>query len=111
MHHRLLVAGVVEGHRLGVLEQRLPDARDVAVPEDAEAAGDQPLLDPVALAELDAQEADQRLRHRQSHAVLLADVIGSLGSSSWSAHVARIQAWSGSSTKFHSRTVPAITLR
>ena len=106
VHHRLLVAGVVEGHRVGLLEQRLADAGDVAVPEDPEAARDQPLLDAVALAVLDAQEADQRLRHRQSHACLLADVIGSRGSISWSAQVPRIQAWSGSSTKFHSRYGP-----
>ena len=111
VHHRLLVAGVVEGHRLGLLEQRLPDARDVAVTEDAETARDQPLLDAVALGVLDTQEPDQRLRHRQSHACLLADVIGSRGSISWSRQEARIQACAGSSTKFHARSVPAITLR
>ena len=110
MHHRLLVARVVEGQRVLLLEQRLADAGDVAVAEDAEAARDQALLHAVALAVLDAQEPDQRLRHRQSHLVF-AFVIGSRGSISWSAQLSRIQAWSGSSTKFHSRTLPAITFR
>ncbi len=94
VHHPLLVARVVVGHRLGLLEQRLPDAGDVAVPEDPEAARDQPLLEPVALRVLVRQEPDERLRHRQSHR---APVIGSLGSISWSAQVLRIQAWAGSS--------------
>ena len=65
--HALLVARVVVRHRLGLLEQRLPDAGDVAVPENAEAPSDEPLLGAVALAELHAQEPDQRLGHGQSH--------------------------------------------
>ena len=75
VHHRLLVARQHVGQPLGIgelgLEQRLPDARHVAVAEDAEAAGDQPLLDAVALGVLVGQEPHQRLGHRQppAHAV------------------------------------------
>ena len=37
--------------------------------EDAEAAGEQPLLDAVALGVLDGQEAHERLGDRQPHAL------------------------------------------
>ena len=110
--HRLLVAREHVGHVVALLEQRLADARDVAVPEDAEAAGDQPLLDPVALGVLVGQEAHQRLGDREPHVCLLADVIGSRGSTSWPAQVSRIHAWAGSSVKRHARSPgPAITFR
>ena len=64
---------------LGLLQQRLPDAGDVAVAEDAEAAGDQPLLVAVALGVLGGQEADEGLGDGQSHACLLPELIGSRG--------------------------------
>ena len=111
MDHALLVAGEVVRHLVAALEQRLPDAGDVAVPEDPEAAGDEALLHAVALGVLDGEEAHQRLCHRESHACLLAAVSGRRGSSSWSAHESRIQACWGSSTKFQARSVPAITFR
>ena len=65
VHHRLLVAGQVVG-QVGLagfvrLEQGLADPRHVAVPEDAEAARDEPLPHAVALAVLAGQEADQGL--------------------------------------------------
>jgi hypothetical protein len=69
VHHRLLVARQVVGQVRAAgqrgLEQRLPDAGHVAVPEDAEAAGDQPLLDAVALAVLGGEETDDCLGDRQ----------------------------------------------
>ena len=116
--HRLLVAGQVvrqvgRAVQLG-LQQRLADAGDVAVAEDPEAAGDQPLLDAVALRVLGGQEPHQRLGDGEpdGHACLPAEVRGRRGSSSCSSHVARIQAWAGSSVKRHARSPgPAITLR
>ena len=71
MHHALLVAGQVV-RQVGLsggcgLQQGLPDAGHVAVAEDAEASGNQPLLHPVALAVLLSQEAHHRLRHRQPY--------------------------------------------
>ena len=111
--HRLLVARRVIGQQVGVPVQRLPEARDVAVAEDAEAAGEEALARAVALDVLGGQEADERLGHRQSHTVLLAAaVIGTRGSSSSPSHVARIHACAGSSVKRHARSPgPAITLR
>jgi hypothetical protein len=112
VHHALLVSRQHVRHLVGLLQQRLADARHVAVAEDAEAAGDQPLLDAVALGVLVRQEAHQRLADRQPHACLLADVIGSRGSSSCPAHVSRIQPCAGSSVKRHARSPgPAITFR
>ena len=67
MDHRLLVAREHVGHVVARLEQGLADAGDVAVAEDAEAAGDQPLLYPVALGVLVGQEPDQGLGDGQSH--------------------------------------------
>ena len=91
MHHGLLVAGQDVGQRrrgrleLG-LQQRLADTGDVAVPEDAEAAGEQLLPLAVALGVLDAQESHQRLRDGEPTVIassesctrLLGLVIGSL---------------------------------
>src|SRR5262249_20039918 len=78
--HRLLVAGLVVGQRAGSLDlglqQGLADAGDVAVAEDAEAAGEQLVLHAVPFAALRGEEADQRLgdgepyRVRGHHIVL-----------------------------------------
>ena len=73
VHHGLLVAALVVAQRLlagrvgelGALEQRLTDARDVAVPEDAPAAGEEGVLDAVALDVLLLEESDERLGHGQ----------------------------------------------
>ena len=46
VHHRLLVAGLVEGEQVGVLLERLAEPGDVAVAEDAEAAGEEALRAP-----------------------------------------------------------------
>ena len=66
MHHRLLVAALVVA-KVGVLLERLADAGDVAVAEDAEAAGEEGLLHAVALDVLLLEEGDQRLGHRQAY--------------------------------------------
>ena len=123
MHHRLLVAGEDVGktrahprfERPGlVLQQRLADAGDVAVSEDAEAAGEQPLALAVALGPLGREELDGRLRHREpgrpAHEV---PPIGSRGSTSCPAQVSRTQPWLGSSQISQARVSPgpAITLR
>ena len=69
VNHGLLVAALVirQGARLGQLglEQGLPHSREVAVPEDAEAAREQPLLGAVPLGHLVGEERDDRLRHGQ----------------------------------------------
>ena len=70
VHHRLLVAALVVAQPIAHLIERLADAGDVAVAEDAEDAGKERLPPAVALAELDAQEPHQRLRHRQDEAVM-----------------------------------------
>jgi hypothetical protein len=49
----------------GVLLERLPDPRHVAVAEDAEHPGKERPLDAVALHLLLGEEANQRLRHRE----------------------------------------------
>ena len=59
--HRLLVARLVERQQVAVLLQRLADAGDVAVAEDAEAAGEEALAAAVALDLLRRQESDERL--------------------------------------------------
>ena len=66
MHGRLLVA---DRHvwEVGILEQRLADARDVAVAEDAEDAGEEPVLAAVALDVLVFQEGDDGLGGGQSN--------------------------------------------
>ncbi len=63
VHHRLLVAGQ-DVAQAAVLLQRLADAGDVAVAEDAQHPGEERLLHPVALDVLRGQERHQRLRHR-----------------------------------------------
>ena len=114
--HALLVAGHVVGEPVGILAQGLADAGDVAVAEDAEAAGDQALGIPVALAVLVGQELDQGLGHGQpprGHTLPPASVMGSRGSIAWPAQVPRTQAWAGSSQKRQARSSagPAITFR
>src|SRR3712207_7513066 len=54
------------GEVASVLLQRLADARDVAVPEDAEATREEALLDAVALDVLARQKADQRLDRKST---------------------------------------------
>ena len=114
--HGLLVAAVEEPQVRRVageltLEQRLADARDVAVAEDAPAAREERLLDAVALGVLGLEEADGRLRDGQlGHAV---PPNGRRGSTGWSAQVSRIQVWAGSSQISQARSGPgpAMTLR
>ena len=110
------------------VEQRLPEAGDVAVAEDAEAALEEPVLDAVALAALRGEEPYGRLRDGEpdgcagGHVVLRvagvcaggwAEVSGRRGSTGWSAQVPRIQACAGSSQNFQTRSAPgpAMTLR
>ncbi len=68
MHHRLLVAGLVVGHQVGLLEvvllQRLPETGDVPVAEDAEHAGHGALADVAVDRPLPREELDQRLADR-----------------------------------------------
>jgi hypothetical protein len=66
VHHRLFVAGQVVRHRVGVLPQRLAQARQVAVAEDAERAGEEPAPHAVAFGLLRGQEPDQGLGHGES---------------------------------------------
>jgi hypothetical protein len=66
VHHRLLVARGKEAEQVGPLVQRLPDAGDVAVAEDPEAAAEEAAPFAVALDGLRRQEADERLRSGQA---------------------------------------------
>ena len=52
MHHRLLVAALVEREVVAELLERLPEADHVAVPEDPPHVGDQPSAVTVALRKL-----------------------------------------------------------
>ncbi len=83
MHHPLLAARLVVGQQLGALVERLADSGDVAVAEDAEAAAEEPLLDPVALNVLGREEPDQRLcgRESQSSALIASSSCSSSASS------------------------------
>ena len=74
MHHRLLVARGHEAHAL--LVDRLADAREVAVAEDAERAREERRLVAVALDGLHREEAHERLRHRQTYRRHLRAPIG-----------------------------------
>jgi hypothetical protein len=56
MHHRLFVAGLVVDQELRALEERLADAADVAMSEDAEAAAEEAMLDAVAFNVLVGRE-------------------------------------------------------
>ena len=66
MRHRLLVMGAVGRQRLARGVKRLAEPGDIAVAEDGEHALDEPLLAAVDLHLLRAEEADHRLRGRQS---------------------------------------------
>ena len=65
MDHALLVAGLVEAEVLAVLQQRLADAGDVAVTEDADGSAEERLDVPVAFDLLSSQETDDRLADGQ----------------------------------------------
>ncbi len=120
MNHGLLVAALVigEGARLGQLglEQGLPHSREVAVPEDAEAAREQPLLGPIALGHLVGKERDDRLGHGQPDGIghdRPPAAIGSRGSAGCPAQVPRTQPWAGSLQISQARSAagPAMTFR
>jgi hypothetical protein len=100
VHLRLLVARLVVAQAAGVLLQCLADTGDVAVPEDAEHAGEERPLDPVPLDPLRREEAHQGLshgeadrgggatRHRTASAALTSGTRGSVARPS---HDRRIQ--------------------
>ena len=71
MHHGLLVAAKDVPQRLGFfelgLEQGLTDPGNVAMPEDAKAAGKELLLLAIGFGVLGSEELHQRLRNGQSH--------------------------------------------
>jgi hypothetical protein len=67
VHHRLLVARLVIGEQLLVLLERLAEPGQVAVAEDAEAAGEEAAALAVALDLLDGEKAHQRLGDGQPH--------------------------------------------
>ena len=67
VHHGLLVARLKVTEIVGSLVKRLADAADVTVTEDTPAAGEEALLDPIALDVLVREESHQRLRHREPH--------------------------------------------
>ncbi|GAA3209448.1 hypothetical protein GCM10020256_06770 [Streptomyces thermocoprophilus] len=96
VHHRLLVAALVVRHHVRVLDQRLAEARHVAVAEDAPGAGDQPVPGAVALGVLGGEEPHQGLGGRQTDAVhrdlSWAVYRGSRGSTGCAGQVSRIQA-------------------
>ena len=128
VHHRLLVApehvgqarplAGVGGSQL-LLEQRLADAGDVAVAEDAQAPHHQALALAVALAPLVREEAHHRLRDGEPHGLHRRTAghrvppTGSRGSTCSSAQVSRTHAWAGSSQIRQARSGPgpAMTLR
>src|SRR5699024_4437575 len=116
VHHRLLVArqhvGQVAVAEL-LLEQRLADARDVAVAEDPEAAGEEALAPPVPLAPLVGEEAHDGLTDGEPHRAHEEPPIGSRGSISRPTQVARISPCAGSSQMSQTRSGPgpAMTLR
>ena len=95
------------------LEQRLPDAGDVAVAEDAEAAGDQPLLDAVALGVLVARKRTSAWATVSLMRYLLEPrVTAAADRAPGLPRRPRIQACAGSSVKRHARSPgPAITFR
>ena len=74
-HLRLFVAALIVAHIRGVLFQRLADAGDVAVAEDAPHAGEEAVLDAIAGDVLARQVFDQRLRHGEADCGLCHDVV------------------------------------
>ncbi len=116
VHHGLLVAGhhVAQPGRPVRFQQGLAQAGQVAVAEDAEAAGEQPLLHGVPLAVLRGQEPDHRLGHgAPGHAVPPGPPNGSRGSGRCPAQLPLTQACAGSSQLSQARSGPgpAITFR
>src|SRR5207247_9600766 len=63
--HRLLVPRHVVREKVRRRDERLSDPRDVAVSEDAPHAGEEPLLDAVALDVLRGEEPEYCLGHGQ----------------------------------------------
>ncbi len=125
VHHGLFVAALEVGQRAFGLQERLADARDVAVAEDAPAGADEPAALPVPLGVLVGEELHQGLRdgaaagrtsgrgggHRAAPDG--AAYSGSRGSAGCSGQVARSHAWSGWSRISQARSSPgpAMTLR
>src|SRR5690606_41987835 len=62
--HRLLVARLIVAERIRILLERLPDACDVTMPQDAPASGEERVFAPVPLAVAPVQGYDQRGRPR-----------------------------------------------
>ena len=66
MDHRLFVPALVVAQSLvAELIERLANTGDVAMAKNSKHAREEPLLPPIALAELRAQKADQGLGHRE----------------------------------------------
>ncbi len=91
MHHGLLIPRLIIGHQIGLIHvelfERLTDAGDVPVAENAEHAGDGPLTQIPIHGPLVAEEPDQRLadRHplrRHQRAPSLSSIYGRRGSTS-----------------------------
>ena len=116
VHHGLLVASLPVtqaglGGELG-LQQALAEAGHVAVPEDAEAALDEPVPRAVPLAALRGQEPHHGLPHRQPYCRQGMLHVVTRGSTGWSFHCSRTHECAGSSQISHSRRPgPAITFR
>ena len=66
MHHRLFVARQNESDPVACREQRLAQAGDVAVAENAEHSGKERLPDAVALGVLRDEKFDESLRDGQA---------------------------------------------
>ncbi|OQA15879.1 MAG: hypothetical protein BWY63_02835 [Chloroflexi bacterium ADurb.Bin360] len=64
MDHRLLITRLIIPE-LRHLLQRLSDAADIAVPENAKTAGEEWLLDAITFYVLCFEEGDERLSHGQ----------------------------------------------
>ncbi len=124
VHHRLLVAGLVVRHEVGILRvglhERLADPGDVAVAEDPEDAGDGALAVVAVDRPLVREERDERLADGHAGGGLghgvgasWSGAKGRRGSISCPAHVPRIQPCAGWSLMSQARSAPgpAITLR
>ncbi len=120
VHHRLLVARLVERHQVRVggigLHHGLAQPRHVAVPEDAQQLRDGAFAMLPVDRVLVGQERDQRLPHRHSsrcHRRSSPVPKGSRRSGSSPSQSSRTQECAGSSVMFHTRSGsgPAITLR
>jgi hypothetical protein len=78
--HRLLVAALHIGQQVLVLLQRLAEAGDVPVTEDAEAAGEEAPPLPVALDLLRGEKAHERLADREAYAHRATPGVGATAS-------------------------------